>query len=314
MRLVAWGMALFAMIGTASAAELKIIVHTATGGHYIHANILAKHLGKYLPDTKVILQPMPGASGAVALNYIANVARKDGSEISTAHSRAILSGLFKGKDVKYDITKLEWLGSALDGRREPFVMMVRQDRQKVIAGSDSSVEINQFRIIKQLTGWEFDEVTGYKDAPDVKLAFDRGEVTAVVRSLDGIRFAAPDWLKNDNVKPVLQFGNGRTRHHSMPDVPTLAELAAPDSDMDMLKLFEAYTVLARPFVAPPGTDPERLAVLRRAFWQVFQNAEYRAEVAKFGVEVSPISWEDCHKIINGIMSSSDMTVRKLQGF
>jgi len=314
MRLVAWGMALFAMIGAASATELKIIVHTATGGHYIHANILAKHLGKYLPDTKIILQPMPGASGAVALNYIANVAKKDGSEISTAHSRAILSGLFKSKDAKYDISKLEWLGSALDGRREPFVMMVRQDRQRLIGGSDASVEINQFRIIKRLTGWEFDEVTGYKDAPDVKLAFDRGEVTAVVRSLDGIRFAAPDWLKDPNVRPMLQFGNGRNRHSSMPDVPTLEELADQNADLSVLRLFEAYTILSRPFVAPPGTDPKKLAELRTAFWSVFGDAEYRAEVAKFGVQVSPIDWKECHQIIRQIMSASDATVQKLQGF
>jgi tripartite-type tricarboxylate transporter receptor subunit TctC len=314
MKLVAWGMALFAMIGAASATELKIIVHTATGGHYIHANILAKHLGKYLPDTKIILQPMPGASGAVALNYIANIAKKDGSEISTAHSRAILSGLFKSKDAKYDISQLEWLGSALDGRREPFVMMVRQDRQKIIGGSDASVEINQFRIIKMLTGWEFDEVTGYKDAPDVKLAFDRGEVTAVVRSLDGIRFAAPDWLTNPNVKPALQFGNGKIRHLSMPDVPTLEEVSKQDADMSVLRLFEAYTVLARPFVAPPGTDLVRLAELRKAFWAVFNDAEYRADVAKFGVEVSPIDWKECHRIINAMMSSSSNTMKKLQGF
>jgi tripartite-type tricarboxylate transporter receptor subunit TctC len=314
MKLVAWGMALFAMIGTVSAAELKIIVHTATGGHYIHANILVKHLGKYLPDTKIILQPMPGASGAVALNYIANVAKKDGSEISTAHSRAILSGLFKSKDAKYDISQLEWLGSALDGRREPFVMMVRQDRQKIIGGSDASVEINQFRIIKMLTGWEFDEVTGYKDAPDVKLAFDRSEVTAVVRSLDGIRFAAPDWLTNPNVKPALQFGNGKIRHSSMPDVPTLEEVSKEDADISVLRLFEAYTVLARPFVAPPGTDPVRLAELRKAFEAVFNDIEYRADVAKFGVEVSPIDWEECHRIINAMILSSSNTMKKLQGF
>lgn len=302
------------MICSAAATELKIIVHTATGGHYIHANILAKHLGKYLPDTKIVLQPMPGASGAVALNYIANVAKKDGSEISTAHSRAILSGLFKSKDAKYDIGQLEWLGSALDGRREPFVMMVRQDRQKLIGGSDASVEINQFRIIKMLTGWEFDEVTGYKDAPDVKLAFDRGEVTAVVRSLDGIRFAAPDWLSDKNVKPALQFGNGKIRHPSMPDVPTLEEISKQDADMSVLRLFEAYTILARPFVAPPGTDPVRLVELRKAFWAVFNDAEYRADVAKFGVQVSPIDWEECHKIIKQIMSASDITIHKLQGF
>jgi tripartite-type tricarboxylate transporter receptor subunit TctC len=314
MRLVAWGVMLFAMLGAASAAELKIIVHTATGGHYTHAVIVAKHLPKYLPNTKLSITTMQGASGIVALNYLANVSPKDGSEIATVHTRAILSGLFQTKEVKYNVNEFNWIGSALDGRKQPFLMLTRSDRSKVIGGLEASTDINQFKVIKHLTGLEFDEVSGYKDAQDVKLAFDRGEVTAVIRSLDGIRFAAPDWLTNPNVKPALQFGNGKVRHPSMPDVPTLEELSISNADLEMLRLFEAYTILARAFVAPPGTDPARLAELREAFWSVFNDTEYRADVAKFGVEVSPIDWEQCHKTINAIMSSSSNTMKKLQGF
>lgn len=314
MRLVALGVALFAMIGVASAAELRIIVNAPSGGHYIHANILAKHLSKYLTETKITVQSMPGASGLVAMNYVANIAPKDGSVIASVNTRTILSSLFKSKDVKFDVTKLEWIGSASNGRTEPSLMVVRQDQNKLIGGSEASTELNQFRIIKMVTGWNIEEVSGYKDVQDIKLAFDRGEITAVVRNINGIKFSAPDWLTNNNVKPILQFGNGPVRHRSMPNVPTLTELAKSGTDFDMLKLFEAYPILARPFAAPQGTDPERLAVLRHAFWQVFQDAEYRIEIAKFGIEASPISWEECHKIINDIMSSSDMTVRKLQGF
>ena len=50
------------------------------GGYAIYSQIMARHLGQFIPgNPQIVLQYRPGAGGIVASNYIYNVAPRDGS-------------------------------------------------------------------------------------------------------------------------------------------------------------------------------------------------------------------------------------------
>ena len=69
-----------------------------------------------------------------------------------------------------------------------------------------------------------------------------------------------------------------------------------------LSLILATQAMARPYDAPPGVDPARLAVLRRAFMDTISSPEFRAEADKLGLDVAPVAAAEVEKRLADIYS------------
>jgi tripartite-type tricarboxylate transporter receptor subunit TctC len=61
--------------------------------------------------------------------------------------------------------------------------------------------------------------------------------------------------------------------------------------------------MSRPFLAPPGLAPERLAALRRAFDATLRDEAFLADAKKLGLEISPVRGEDVEALVARIMST-----------
>ena len=64
--------------------QLNLIVGYGPGGGYdVYARLLARHFGKFIPgNPTVVVQNMPGAGSLRAVNYLYNIAPKDGTAIA----------------------------------------------------------------------------------------------------------------------------------------------------------------------------------------------------------------------------------------
>ena len=58
--------------------------------------------------------------------------------------------------------------------------------------------------------------------------------------------------------------------------------------------------LGYPFAAPPGVDPERVHILRVAFNDTMNDAEFRADAERAKLEYSPKTGEQMQAEIGGI--------------
>ena len=267
----------------------------------IHARVFAQHLQKYT-DQNVVIKVVPGAVGITAANYLYNVSPKDGSEIGTIDSRVFIQGVIKSDTVQYDLKKFGWLGSAVDNRNDPFVVWSKAKTERLIAGSESGFAVNHIKIVNKVLKWDVREVIGYADSNQVRMAFEKDEINLVAYGLTGIRTTVPGWLKDSSIIPKVQYGAGTKRHRDLSQVPTLMELATSEEDRDMINMYEQFLILGRTFSAPPGLPEDKLNYLRGLFDTVMQDPEYRADAAKIGVEVSPVSWIETVKIVNEISS------------
>lgn len=297
----------------AVAEELKVVVHTVSGGHMIHARVFAQHLQKQ-SGHPVTIKTVPGAAGVTAANYLYNVSPKDGTEIGTIDSRVPIQFLAKNEGVKYDITKFGWLGSAVDGRHEPFVLWTKAGVGPLVAGTESASSINHIRLINSVLRWDMKEVVGYADSLQAKLAFERGEINLVAYNLTGIRTTNPSWLTDKEIVPLVQYGAGRTRHMSLLSTPTAMELAKNDEDKTLIEAFERLLVLSRPFVAPPGVPKQRLAYLRGVFERTVADPEYQSDARKIGVIPSPITWNEAQEIVKSMALTDLKTIRQITAF
>jgi tripartite-type tricarboxylate transporter receptor subunit TctC len=75
----------------------------------------------------------------------------------------------------------------------------------------------------------------------------------------------------------------------------MIDLARNEDERRLLELFSSPSLIGRSVVAPPGTAPERVAELRRAFMATMQDANFLADVKRAGLLISPLSGEELQK-------------------
>jgi hypothetical protein len=102
-------------------------------------------------------------------------------------------------------------------------------------------------------------------------------------------------FKTGEWRPILQAG--LTISPDFPDVPLALNYAKTTEQKQILQfLFESQS-FGRPYLAPPGLPPERLALLRKAFDETMRDPNFLADVAKSGLKVSPITGADMDRMI-----------------
>jgi tripartite-type tricarboxylate transporter receptor subunit TctC len=301
--------------------QINLIVGYGPGGGYdIYARLLARHFGRFVPgDPNVIVRNMPGAGSLRAVNYLYNVAPKDGSTIAMFSRNMPLIGLLGGNsNVQFNPRKLTWLGSTSSFVNDAYILIVRKDAPvKTIAeacradlpplmlgGTAEGATGNDVPIIlRDAIGLHVKQVVGYPDSTAIFLAIERGEVHGRTVDLSSVKSVKPEWLRpHSGFRVLVQFARA-TRHPDFPEVPTARELAKNEAARALIELTELPYTLSRPFAAPPGVPPERATALQRAFLAVQADAQYLEDAARLRVDVSPIGGDGVLQAIERIANA-----------
>src|SRR5262249_54946723 len=85
----------------------------AGGAHGTYAQVIAAHIRKHIPgNPAVVFQQMLGAGGNLAPNYVYTVAPKDGTALCLPLQDLIFNARIGVQAVKYDASKVHYLGGA----------------------------------------------------------------------------------------------------------------------------------------------------------------------------------------------------------
>jgi tripartite-type tricarboxylate transporter receptor subunit TctC len=229
-----------------------------------------------------VVQNMPGAGSLRSVNWLYNVAPKDGTAIAHfARNMPLLGMMGNNPNVQFDARKFIWLGSSSSFANDAYILIVRTDapvktidearraggEPLVLGGTAEGATGNDVPIILRDTiGLNVKQVVGYPDSGAIFLAMERGEVHGRTTDLSSVKAIKPEWLKpNSGFHVLVQFARA-TRHRDFPDVPTARELARNDSSRALIELTELPYKLSRPFAAPPrrSSPPTRTRnILRR---------------------------------------------------
>jgi tripartite-type tricarboxylate transporter receptor subunit TctC len=298
--------------------QITVIVGYGTGGGYdVYARLVARNIGRFIPgNPTAIVQNMPGAGSLRAVNYLYNVAPKDGTVIAMFSPamavRAILGG---SSSVKFDAQKLTWLGSSSSFANDAYLLVARADGPNktiedarrpggppiVLGGSAPGSNSNDIPVVLRDTiGLNYKMVSGYRGSAGLFLATERNEVQGRMVNLTGIKAVKPDWLKpGSGYKVLVQFGR-KTRAADLKDVPTARELALNPSALALIKLVELPFEFSRPFAAPPGIPADRAKALQTAFRDLHKDPQFLAEAAKADLDISPIGPEEIAEALASI--------------
>jgi len=153
-------------------------------------------------------------------------------------------------------------------------------------------------MLNKLFGTHIKVISGYKGGADVYLAMERGEVDGRCGGdlISSIKSTRPNWFPQKKVSIPVQ--PALARNPEFPDSPAVIEFAKDQRTKDILKLVLMPMAMDRPILLPPGTPPEIVTALRKAFHETMQDPGFIAEAEKQHIEIREVEGEKVAKLID----------------
>jgi len=304
---------------------VTLYVGYGVGGAYdLYAREIAKFLGRHIPgEPRVAVENMPGASSMVLGNYLARRAPRDGTALGAVNSALIFDPLFSGAQSKaqFEGPDMTMIGNAVSAAAvliswKTSGVRTFDDlrRRKLIIGAvsrtgDTYVLPLAMKRLLDLKNLEL--VTGYPGSREVLIALEQGEITGRVWDMEGIRGIRPQWLKDGSINLIVQLAA-----HRMPEVPAevplVKDFVTSEDDRRILDVVFMTTLLARPFIAPPGMPAERTAALRDAFMAAMMDPDFLADTAKAQLELSPMAGAEMESNVRSAYALPEALIAKVR--
>lgn len=316
--LFGWGNAALAQ-GVADpfgGATLRILIPFDMAGTYgQYAQLAAHHLRRHIPgNPSVIAQQMTGAGGLVMVNHLANVAPKDGTVAMIAPINIVQDGLLN-PIAKYDPRNFEWVGRmmelvqlALASEKSGMNSLEDARKRTVSAGGSGATNptVLSWRVLNLLAGTRFNVVSGYKGLPDSQLAWERGEIDAVMVNWETVEERFQEPLKSGRIKALFAYA-GR----SLPEItgyPLLTDFGRNDVEKAFLRIYTVGAEIGRSVALAKGVPADRLAVWRGGFDRMLADPEFAADAAKRRLRFDPLRSGEISDIVHRSLDISTDTL------
>jgi len=303
---------------------ITLAVSTSAGGDYDQrARLLARHMPGHLPGTPtIIVQNMPGAGGMKAMNWLYNVAPKDGTQLASPNQQMPLSQAFGTKGVEFDLTRCAWIGNTMSS---PIVLVSWHDapvkrmedaftNEMVVGGTGAGSASVQFPLmLNALLGTKFKVISGYPGGTEIYLAMERGEVHGrATQNWAGWVAQKPDWIRDRTINLLAQGGTKRLPE--LKDVPLIVDYAKDAEARQVIELFLSPDDIARPIIGGPNLPGDRVQALRAAFDATMTDAGFLADAKRSSIDIIPTSGADAETRLKQILSAPKSVVEKAKMF
>ncbi len=317
--------------GQASAQEqfykgktIRIIVGLSAGGGYdVYTRTVARHYGKHIPgNPAVVVENMVGAGSLIAANHVYKVAKPDGLTIGHFLGGLFLQQVLGKPGVEFDGKKFGYIGAPAQDSQ-----MLAVSKRSGITNADKwlasrtmvkfggvgagSATDDLTKIAIATINAPIQVVSGYKGTAEVRLAFNSGEIDGLTSAWESFKST---WRKEVDAGEVLMILQAIAKPHpELPNVRRVIDYAKTELDRKVIHLgMHNYNPVARPYVLPPDTPKDRIALLRRAFMDTMKDPEFIADATKSKLDLSPLSGEDLEKTVLEIYGAEPDVVAKLK--
>jgi len=292
---------------------IKMIVRSAPGGGYdFYGRLLARHMPKQIPgNPKMIVINMPGAGGIVAANYMASRAKRNGTEVAILTRELALAQRTKAVGVKYDLSKLNAIGSAASstflvvmGKNQPIrtYKQLQASKKKIFfAATGPGSGSYQYPALLKQDGFKVKIISGFSGGQNRFLAIERGDVQGTANSYESTRKA----IKELGLIPILYNGAPHPALKGVPHVRTLLS----NKGKALAALLGAPLAAGRPFFTTAEVPADRLKILRAAFKNALHDKDLIKESKRAKRNVAWTAPALMEKINAEILGASDSVIK-----
>ncbi len=305
---------------------ITVIVGLAPGGGFdTVARLVARHIGDHIPgNPAVIVENMDGAGSLIAANHIFNVAKPDGLTIGAINEVQVINQLTGGEGVAFDARKFGWIGNVQKNSQactiradSPYKTardLLRQDLPPLVVGATGpGADTYDFpKALAGALGANIRVVSGYTGTAPIRLAVESREVDGLCWTYESYVSTASSWIDSGFSNLVVyQADKPDPRiEQRFPGVPRAEDLAPNDEARKLIRAATAAGAISKPWILPPGTPPDRVQALQKAFTDTMEDPAFKAEAEQAKVDVNPNSGPDAERIVNEILDlPPDLTAR-----
>ena len=145
----------------------------------------------------------------------------------------------------------------------------------------------------------------YLSGSAASLAMERKESDARSASFAVLR---PD-IERGLMRPVVR---GRVSEPEIDNLPLDEDLATTSVGKEVFKTFSAVNQTGRCYFAPPGTPPDRLAILRKAMAETCEDPDLKGTFKKMGFTVRFTPGDEIERNVNFILNQPADMVKELR--
>lgn len=290
--------------------RIRMIVSSSPGGgNDTYTRLIARHISKHIPgNPTIIVQNMPGAGGLVAADYLYTKARRNGTVVEQINWGVWNYQTIKDPRARFDFNKMNAVGAAVI---ENSALYLRKDRFKSLEDIRRSGRLATVGVSgRQSTGYGlgklveavlgvklFEYVLGYPGARQYSLALRQGELDASSNTIASFLDQLGDMYKAGDLIVVAQAGTANAKRSPLvPEAPTLRELATTPEAKEIAEKAYTLALYGRPYALPPGVPPERVKILREAFWKTMHDPQFLQEAKKLHRPIDPVSGEELQQL------------------
>jgi tripartite-type tricarboxylate transporter receptor subunit TctC len=292
--------------------NVTYIVATAPGGGYdLYGRLTAEYLHKYLPGSTFVVKNVPGAGNLIGTNML-YASKPDGLTIGTFNTGLIYAQMTGLEGVKFDLTKMSWIGKAAADPRvivinaqSPIKSYAELTAQKQpvnfsTGGIGGSAYVETVMLAHALK-LPVKILTGYYGADDAT-AMRRGEVTGTISS----RSTWELFVGNGYARYIAQIGG------SNKDLPQLKDLTTDETARQLIALVQTQGDLQRFTAGPPGIPQDRLDALREAYKKAMADPELQARAAKLERPIEAAYGDDVLEMVKVALNQTPETIALLK--
>ena len=284
---------------------MTYIVGGGAGGSYdFYGRLVARYMEPTLPGVTMVVKNVQAAGGIAGANAI-YASKPDGLTIGTSNTGLIYGQIAESKGIKFDLTKVSWLGKAATDSRvvvtsalSPYKTFAdMQAATKPITfsiggfGSSASAET---LILAKTFNLKIHVIPGYTGS-EPEMSMRRGEIDANV----GFLSSWDTFLKGGYGQVALQIGG-----EPLPGVAQADKLATTKDQKSLVALVASQAELSRFTFGPPDIASDRLAFLRASYKSALENPELKEQVAKTGRPVEPLYGDEVGKFVREALNQS----------
>jgi tripartite-type tricarboxylate transporter receptor subunit TctC len=306
--------------------SIELLIGAPPGGGYdIYGRVVARHITRHIPGNPTIVpKNMPGAGSARAAGFIANIAPKDGTVIANIMPGAVIGPVLDPKAKKlFDPTTVMYIGNVNNGVRvcisgKHAKVRTFDDARKLKAtfgaGQKNDSTHDYGHMHRKTTGAKWDVVAGYKGTADLAIALERGEIDGLCGfDWASLKSQKPTWVRDKVVNVLIQDAIEPLEELTKLGVPHIMKYVRDDTTRKIVELILSQQVFHRSFIAPPGTTPANLAILRKAFDATMQDQQFLADAKKLRIDVAPLSGAKVQEVVANLYAApKDIVARARQ--
>jgi tripartite-type tricarboxylate transporter receptor subunit TctC len=282
----------------------------------LRVKALFPFLHKYIPgNPNIVSEYMPGGGSRKAANHIYRTARPDGLTIGNFSSAMVSLAILGESGILYDIDKFHYLGSPYSTYHAVFVTRKEAGLntiEKLRAAPGIKIGAQSLGFSTYNEGRLFAYILGLKDplfiaafgGAELDPALMRGEIDGRATGPDTILQRNREWIEKGlaDIHAIMETPKGEKHPHPFfGKLPELETFAKSDRERKVIALQRAFRVSGTPFVLPPGTPKDRVAILQDAFRKTYQDPDFHREYRKLtSDDPTPLLPENHEKAIREI--------------